>query len=146
MNKTFNKVGFILAVLMFLPAYAPTRAGQDLLGSSWVLVSLDGDTQVGEVIGGQAVTLSFEGSSQAGGSGGCNSFGAAYSANPATGSISFSEIVSTLMACTGEGIGEVEAIYFATLNGAESYEQAGNKLTISGGGHTLVFERTSKAT
>ena len=46
------------------------------------------------------------------------------------------------MACTDAGIDEVEVAYFAALNAADHYQVAGETLTITGGGHRLVFERT----
>jgi heat shock protein HslJ len=141
-----RQVLLLIFLLLLLAACAPSPAGQDLVGTSWSLVSLDGNTQVGEALGGQAVTLAFITSTEAGGSGGCNSFGATYDANSANGSISFSNIISTLMACLDEGIGEVEANYFAALSSAGHYQVNGGSLTISGGGHTIVFERTSEGT
>lgn len=149
MQKTINKpIGFLLAGLLLLAACAQSPAGQDLIGTSWVLVSLDGNPQIGKDIGGQAVTLSFDTSTQAGGSGGCNSFGAKYDADPSTGSISFSEIVSTLMACLEQGVGNIESAYLAALDAADHYRTdiGAQTLTITGGGHTLVFERTSEGT
>lgn len=144
MRKTIKKPsGLVLIAFVLLAACTPISADQ-LSGTSWVLVSLDGKTQVGEIIGGRAVTLYFESSGEAGGSGGCNSFGATYEADPANGSISFSEIVSTLMACTDEGVGDVEAAYFAALSTADRYEVTGDSLTITGGGHSLVFVRISE--
>ena len=135
--KTF---GFLILFSIFLAACAPSASNQ-LTGTSWLLVSLDGNTQVGEALGGQPVTLGFTSSTEAGGSGGCNSFGAKYEAS-STGSISFSEIVSTLMACTQEGVGDVETAYLDALNAADHYEIAGTTMTITGGGHTLEFEQT----
>lgn len=142
MHKRITLFGLLLASIL-LSACAPIS--NPLSGTSWVLVSLDGNTQVGEALGGAAVTLSFTSANEVGGSGGCNSFGGKYAVRDST--IRFTELVSTLMACTGAGIGDVEAAYFAALNFAEHYEITlceacpnPEKLTISGGGHTLVFE------
>lgn len=141
-NKTI-----VLAIVLglLLAACAPGASGSELAGTSWRLVSIDGNTQVGGAIGGQEVTLVFDANGGAGGSGGCNSYGGTYSTG-ANGSISFSEIVSTLMACTDNGIMDVEAAYFAALNAADHYEITQceacanpETLTITGGGHTLVF-------
>ena len=139
MLKIFRwQFAFLLVSLFVLAACSPATANQ-LPSTSWVLVSLDGNTEVGEAIGGQAVTLIFTSDTEVGGSGGCNSFGGQYTV---TGNaITFSEIVSTLMACTDQGIGEVESAYFAALDAADSYALAAGSLTITGGGHTLVFER-----
>jgi heat shock protein HslJ len=137
----------ILAILLglLLAACVPAGTGNQLAGTSWRLVSIDGNTQVGAAIGGQDVTLIFDADGGAGGSSGCNSYGGSYTVK-ANGSISFSDIVSTLMACMDGGIMEIEASYFAALNAATHYvitqcEACANPetLTISGGGHTLVF-------
>jgi heat shock protein HslJ len=127
----------ILSTFLIVSCAAPST---QLVSTTWVLTSLDGNTQVGEALGGQPVTLGFTSSTEAGGSGGCNSFGAQYEAG-SDGTISFSQVVSTLMACTQEGIGDVETAYLDALNSADHYEVAGTALTITGGGHTLVFER-----
>jgi heat shock protein HslJ len=141
-NKTF-----VLAIILglLLAGCAPGASGKELAGTSWQLVSINGNVQVGAAIGGQDVTLVFDANGGAGGSGGCNSYGGSYSAG-ADGSISFSDIVSTLMACTDGGIMEVEAAFFDALNAADHYEVTQceacvnpETLTITGGGHTLVF-------
>lgn len=126
-------------VLLLLVACAPGRNDSDLVSTNWRLQSLNGNDQVGEAIGGQPVTLSFTSETEAGGSGGCNSFGADYNINPETGAISFNNLISTLMACVDGNISEIEAQYFAALNAASTYQLSDNSLTISGGGHTLVF-------
>lgn len=141
-----NKTIVLAMVLgLLLAACAPAASGYELAGTSWRLVSLDGNTQVGAAIGGQDLTLVFDIAGGAGGSGGCNSYGGSYTAR-ANGSISFSDIVSTLMACTGGGIMEVETAFFEALNAANHYEITQceacanpETLTITGGGHILVF-------
>lgn len=144
-NTSMKVLGPLFICAIFLTACAP--AASELVGSNWSLVSLDGNTQVGEALGGQPVTLGFTSSTEAGGSGGCNSFGAKYQAS-SSGSIAFSEIVSTLMACTQEGVGDVEAAYFVALSSANHYEIVlceacanPETLTITGSGHTLVFAK-----
>jgi heat shock protein HslJ len=143
-----NKILILaLALGLLLAACAPGASGNELAGTSWRLVSLDGNTQLGTAIGGQDVTLVFDANGSAGGSGGCNSYGGRYSTG-ANGSISFSDIVSTLMACMDSGIMDVEAAFFEALSAADHYEITQceacanpETLTISGGGHTLVFNR-----
>jgi heat shock protein HslJ len=130
----------LLLVLVSLLITACAPAPNELTGTSWVLVSLDGNTQVGAAIGGQPVTLAFSSETEAGGSGGCNGFGAKYQANVSTGAISFSDLVSTLMACLDSSVMELEGAYFTALNAAETYSVSGTRLTIRGGG-TLVFAR-----
>lgn len=130
-----------LLALLLLAACSPAADSNALAGTRWELHSLDGNDQVGAAIGGQPVTLSFDSATEVSGSGGCNGFGGSYSADANAGSISFSELVSTLMACQAEGVGEVEAQYFAALNAATDYSVSADTLTITGAGHTLIFVR-----
>jgi heat shock protein HslJ len=137
MTHIKSPILFVFFSLLF--AACRPAPSSELTGSSWRLVSLDGNAHVGAALGGQSVTLIFSSNTEAGGSGGCNSFGGSYEANASTGTISFSELVSTLIACE-EPIMSVETAYFEALNATQSYSISGSQLTISGGG-TLVFER-----
>lgn len=125
-------------VLVLLAACVPSPSESDLVSTNWRLLSLDG-TEVNATTGGQAITLEFISATEAGGSGGCNSFGADYSANSDTGAVSFTNLISTLMACEANGVTELEGQYFEALSTAMTYIRSGDSLTISGGGHTLVF-------
>lgn len=127
------------ALLLLLAACAPV-AGQELAGTSWVLQSLDGNTQVGEALGGQPVTISFADETQVNGSSGCNGYGGSYESDTRDGSLLFSPLVSTLMACQ-EDIMAVEQSFFAALQAASGYEVSGNTLTITSNEYTLVFTR-----
>ena len=132
----------LLSALILAACAAPASAS--LAGTSWVLQSLDGNSQVGAAIGGQPVTLQFTSATEMGGFGGCNSYGGSYQAGLT--SISVSNIVSTMMACADQNITELESAYFQALNAASSYsivecESCANAvtLTLTGGGHTLIF-------
>lgn len=142
-----NKITlFIVLTALLLSACAsatptPGSANNELQGSSWVLQSLDGNDQVGAAIGGQPVTLTFADGARIEGSGSCNGFGGDYETNASVDTVGFSNIVSTLMACEAEGVGEVESSYFEALGQVTKYSMAGDMLTLTGGGHTLVFVR-----
>ena len=97
--------------------------------------------QVFTSAGGQDVTLNFVDQTGMSGSGGCNSFGGSYRADSATNTISFSQVVSTMMACTDEDVMAVEGNYLTALNAAQAYTLSVDTLTITGGGHTIVFFR-----
>ena len=88
------------------------------------------------------VTLHFESGEQAGGSGGCNSFGARYQVSDGT--ISFSEIVSTEIYCTAEGVMEQERAYFEALRTADEFEVTDDQLRIryGDGQGVLTFVRS----
>jgi len=80
------------------------------------------------VLEGTKVTLQFQDENQAGGSGGCNTFGAQYAVSD--GVISITEIESTLMACTAEGVMEQEEQYYDALQAAGEFDLRDGELRI----------------
>jgi heat shock protein HslJ len=124
------KVCLIVAVLALAASAcaAGSPAGASLANTKWTLVSFGAPDAENPVIVGTNITLEFQQDGQAGGSGGCNSYGAQYKVQGDT--ISFSQIVSTLMACTQEGVDQQEQRYFAALQATGQFELAGDLLTI----------------
>jgi heat shock protein HslJ len=99
-----------------------------LANTRWRLVSYGEPGSETQVIEGTEVTLQFEEGNQAGGSGGCNTFGAEYEV--LDGSLAFTQIISTEIACTAEGVMEQEQQYFQTLQNAGEFELTNGQLTI----------------
>lgn len=99
-----------------------------LVNSQWRLVSFGAPGAETPVIEGSTVTLSFGAGNQVGGSGGCNSYGGQYQVQDGT--LSFSQIVSTLMACADEGVTRQEQQYFQALEAAGRFELTGDQLMI----------------
>jgi heat shock protein HslJ len=91
-----------------------------LAGTKWTLISFGQPGAETSVIQGTTVTLEFDSQGQAGGSGGCNTYGVPYEVQG--NSLSFGQISSTLIACVGEGIGEQEQRYFQALETASRFE------------------------
>lgn len=139
MKNILFKLG-ALAVLAVLLTACASGGGDTLAGTSWTLTSLDGSAQVGAAAGGSPITIEFDAEGRAGGSAGCNSYGGDYSTSGANG-IAFSAVVSTLMACQDQLVMENEAAFLQALSAVSSYKVSGNTLTLSGGGHTLIFNR-----
>ena len=111
---------------------------EPLSGTQWVLVRLNDR----EPVPGTEVTLSFE-ETTAGGSTGCNSFGGDYETGPG-GSLSFSELTQTLIACEEpEGVMDQESEYLDLLRLAATYRISGDQLEIqnAAGETVLVFDR-----
>jgi heat shock protein HslJ len=118
---------------------AGTRAPDPLAGTRWTLESFGEPGAETPVLSGSELTLEFEPAGQAGGSGGCNSFGGRYEA--AGEALSFAEINSTLMACEEEERMAQELQYLQALITAESFELVGDRLKIwyDGGSRVLNF-------
>jgi heat shock protein HslJ len=139
MKNTITKLA-ALAIFAALLTACASNSPNGLAGTSWTLTSLDGSAQVGAAVGGSPITIEFDAEGRAGGSSGCNSYGADYSTNPANG-ITISQAVSTLMACMDQLVMENEAAFLQALSAITSYEIDGDTLTLAGGGHTLIFTR-----
>jgi heat shock protein HslJ len=117
--------------------------GEELVNSQWQLVSFTESGMDVAVPEGITSTLEFQENGQAGGSTGCNSFGANYMVQGD--SITFENILSTLMACTEPGVMEQEQKYLAALEAAERYDLSGDTLQIwyAEEQNTLNFVRAS---
>jgi heat shock protein HslJ len=146
--KTYLALIFLTAFLLTACAsnLPPAPSELHLSETSWVLLSIDENDQVGEVIGSEPVTLNFASESEVNGFGGCNSYSGSYDPDTQTASISFTDIVSTMIACEDAAVMNAETLFFEGLNTAASFEVSsdaipvtGDRLTITGGGHTLVF-------
>lgn len=128
----------LLATLLAVPAVAQSQAANELVGSEWELVSYGVPGSATPVIAGSGVTLAFETETRATGHGGCNGFSATYSVDGTM--LSFSQIVSTMMACADDAVTQQEQVYFDALRSAWWYDRSNDRLTIQyGEGQELVF-------
>ncbi len=128
-------------------ATEPTTSGNDLLNSSWQLVSLGPIGATTPVIADTTITLAFGGDDgQASGQGGCNSYSAAYTVQGD--SLKFEEVTSTLMACADQAVTEQEQGYLEALQTAGRFTVDGDTLEIwyQNNGAVLNFARSSGAT
>lgn len=134
------------------PAPAPTEtippAGDTsvLAGTAWDLVSFGPAGAEEPAVPGSEVTLIFDATGQAGGSGGCNTYGGSYQTDGDN--IAFGELVSTLMACADDALNEQEGRYLAALGSATTFAAEGDTLTIGydNGQGVLTFAREGAAT
>lgn len=115
------------------PTETPPQSGQDaaslLSVQQWRLDSYGAPGAETPVIAGTDVTLHFSQDGQAGGSAGCNSFGAQYQTSD--GQISFSQVISTLMACADENVMTQEHAYLQALQAAGTYTLSEGRLTLT---------------
>lgn len=110
-----------------------------LENTQWNLVSLGAPGAQQPLIEGSTITLMLAGG-QAGGSGGCNSYGGTYQVEG--NNISFGEITRTLRACADDRVTEQEDRYLQALETAGEYQIEGDQLQITyDGDHGLmIFE------
>ena len=122
------------------------EAESNLADTKWMLVSFGQSGAETPVIVGSSITLEFDSPGQAGGSGGCNTYGTQYRVQGNM--ISFGEITRTLMACEQEGIGGQEERYLRALESAGMFELSGDRLTIWYGdqGNKLNYVAATSAT
>ncbi|MEZ4616008.1 MAG: META domain-containing protein [Caldilineaceae bacterium] len=121
------------------PSSTPNSESAPLAGTSWQLTALGTTGAETPVVVDSTVTLQFDADGQAGGNTGCNSFGGNYTVNGD--SLTFSKIISTLVACADADVMNQEQQYLDALNGAERYAVDGDELTIwyDNGNSMLTF-------
>jgi heat shock protein HslJ len=123
---------------------APEETESNLTGTQWQLISFGAPGAEIPVVAGSTVTLEFNTNGQAGGSGGCNSYGGEYQVQDNV--LSFSQIVSTLMACADSNVTQQEQQFFQALESAGRFEHTEDQLTIQydGGQGVLNFISASR--
>jgi heat shock protein HslJ len=123
-----------------VPPVGTPDAGNGLENTHWSLVSFGDPEAQRPLVERSDITLLLA-DGEAGGFGGCNSYGATYQVNG--NELTFGEVTQTLRACVDERMNEQEERYFEALQTASHYELEGDNLmiTFENGEGLLVFER-----
>ena len=113
--------------------------GGDLTGVTWVLDHASMMTLVGTVPTGARIDITF-GAADVQGRAACNSYGGGYEADASAGSLSFSDLASTQMACEPP-LMDLEADYLAAIGDVTGYQVTGSQtgLVLTGGTAALTF-------
>jgi putative lipoprotein len=95
--------------------------------TAWNLIAFGEPGAEPPVVDGAMITLLLA-AGQAGGFGGCNSYGGTYQLDG--NNISFGEITSTLVACANDDLTEQEQSFFTALQSVRTYELEDNQLRL----------------
>lgn len=101
----------------------------EMLGVEWSLVSIQSAPGTAEDTTGKGLTIKFDASGLASGSGGCNTFRGGYTAGEGQ-TLTFSPLATTLMACAEPEVAERETTYLKALEGVGSYKLDGASLQL----------------
>ena len=125
----------------FVPP-ATNLNSNELTGTKWLLVSLNGTAVPVPTGQSKPVTLEFGPDGQASGSGGCNSYGGTYQVQNSA--LTFGPLISTMMACADDTAMQQEAQYFKVLQASSQFTQTADQLVITDGSQqTLTFSPMS---
>lgn len=102
-------------------------------GGEWIIESVGGQATPGP----RAPTINFGDDGRVGGFGGCNSYGGSYAQTGAK--ITFTPIISTMMACAAGNVMQIESAIGAALRGDATYAINGDgKLVINAANGTEI--------
>lgn len=146
----FPRYTSVLVVLLCAATMVQAQTGRNfatdqrvLTGTEWRLVSLGPAGAETNLVAGTTVTLKFGEDGRASGSTGCNSYSGTYQVRGDN--VTFGRLVSTRRACLDQNANQQEQRLLSTLESANRFRLAENRLTIlSDRGRTVLnFAGTS---
>lgn len=141
-KRIILSVVMLIGLFLMLPAAALGQVADPLVGTRWQLSAYGQPDAETPIIEGSTVTLEFNADNAVTGSGGCNFYGGSYEIDGET--ITMSEIISTMMACTPDALMTQETAYLNALSSVTRYAVASDVLTlIASDGQQLVFVRAA---
>ncbi len=130
MKKVFLFVLFVSSVL------SACGSPEKSLQGTWTLTAYGPDSATAPTVQGSQASLTFNADGTIAGTSGCNSFGGEYKVDGDQ--VTFSKLVSTLMACD-EPLMTQEGTIFKVLDGTASYKIDDKKLALTNNGLILQF-------
>jgi heat shock protein HslJ len=128
---------YLLFLVLASLLLSACSAGDKSLAGTWALTAYGPQGATTPITPGSQASLSFNDDGTVTGNSGCNSFGGEYKVDG--GQVTFSGLVSTLMACE-EPLMTQEGTVFKVLDGTATYKTDGDMLTLTNAGMTLVFK------
>ncbi len=143
MKKIIALALLVLALAGALAATGCQTVKSPMVDRSWVLTSWQGtDGVVHHAVAGWKVTARFDSKTgQVSGSGGVNSYGAAFHIDHLN--VTVDNLIHTEMASPNAALNQQENAFFTALQAAQTYSAKGATLIISGGGWELDFTEAS---
>ena len=148
-----RRVGVAIASCALLTLFAcasddaagGATTGGDLTGVTWVLDHASMMTLADTVPTGVRIDIAF-GATDVHGQAACNSYGGGYEADASAGSLSFSDLASTQMACDPP-LMDLESAYLGAIGDVTGYQVTGDQtgLVLTGGTAALTFTPEAQA-
>jgi heat shock protein HslJ len=141
----------VLVTLLFFTSLMSTGCAlikpnnETLNGTPWNVTAYNNGQSIVSVLNnGKTLTANFGADGRLGGSAGCNSYSATYTASAADKSLILERIMSTKMACSLDGIMQQEQRFMAALRTVAIYQIEGDKLTLKTADGTVAVILTKK--
>ncbi|MEO5952683.1 MAG: META domain-containing protein [Chloroflexia bacterium] len=134
----------LLAFVLFAAVGSANAQHAGLSGTAWKLTSIKSSTGVKNTAD-QNITLNFDSNGHAVGQSTCNSYGGDYAAGN-DGSLTLSQIISTLRACVDNALMDLEREYYDALNTVSSYITSGDTLEITYANNGVLIFQSVTAT
>ncbi len=130
----------LLFISLILSGCVPQQS-PSLVGT-WKLTAYGPKETPTPAVTGVEATLTFDDKGSVTGNGGCNSLGGTYKVNGDQ--ITFSDVISTLMACDDSRMAQESAVT-QVLAGTAKYEIKDNTLTLTNNDMVLIFSSASNS-
>ncbi len=136
---TINAANGAVLTLTRAAAAADDGSAAVPVGTNWVLEQMiHTGVEMQPLVEGTEITLSFFEEGSLSGNSGCNQYSGGYTVNDDQ-TVTIGPLMSTLMACEGEGVGEQETAFQAALNATTQIFEEDGKLVLVGPETTLIF-------
>jgi heat shock protein HslJ len=129
---------FVIGLVIAACSAQTTDEPEASLLGAWKLTSYGPASSPAPAVEDTEAGITFNEDGTVAGNSGCNGFGGNYTVEGDQ--VTFSEIVSTLMACE-EPLMSQEGIVLEVMAGSPTYTIDGNSLTLTGNGNVLVLTR-----
>lgn len=130
MKRTMLLITVLLVLLLSACAGGSSAVNLD---GEWKLTALDGKAP----LDGTQITITFK-AGETSGNAGCNSYGGQYQVKD--GKLTFSNLLSTLMACQDQGVMDQEQAYMQAIGQAAGFTLTDDRLQLTNANGNVILE------